>query len=322
MAAASVVTPALFEAGTDATPWRQRGIPVYGVYPYPISHADLLAMHGNDERVSITGLEQGTDMLTRVLTKRSATPAASFSSAGRRPGPHDPTCGGAIAARGGDAARRLRPETGSMLTILWPPSAGHPRSCGARTGDHRPGRGALRPPPRESHLVRRRGQGEHRPSRPMRTGDRIRAGSIMKPFVAAATLQLVEEGKIALDDPLPAVLAARLIARSPEADRITVRMLLNHTSGIAEYSDAAFDREVLADPRRRWRLNELLDRAAALPRTGAPASATRLRLQPARPDPRARDRQVVASRSPRAHLRAARAAAHLAPGARARAGRL
>ena len=61
------VTPALFEAGTDATPWRSRGIPVYGIYPYPISHADLKAMHGNDERVPIRGLEQGTDMLTRVL---------------------------------------------------------------------------------------------------------------------------------------------------------------------------------------------------------------------------------------------------------------
>ncbi len=61
------VTPALFEAGTDATPWRQRGIPVYGVYPYPITNADLKAMHGNDERVPIAALEQGTDMLTRVL---------------------------------------------------------------------------------------------------------------------------------------------------------------------------------------------------------------------------------------------------------------
>jgi len=61
------VTPALFEAGTDATPWRSRGIPVYGIYPYPISHGDLKAMHGNDERVPIRGLEQGTDMLTRVL---------------------------------------------------------------------------------------------------------------------------------------------------------------------------------------------------------------------------------------------------------------
>ena len=71
---ASVVTPALFEAGTDATPWRRRGIPVYGIYPYPISHGDLMAMHGNDERVPISGLEQGTDMLTRVLRKGSGEP--------------------------------------------------------------------------------------------------------------------------------------------------------------------------------------------------------------------------------------------------------
>ena len=44
-----------------------RGIPVYGVYPYPIAHADLQAMHGNDERIAIASLEQGTDMLTRVV---------------------------------------------------------------------------------------------------------------------------------------------------------------------------------------------------------------------------------------------------------------
>ena len=66
------VTPELFEAGTDAVPWREKGIPVYGVYPYPISHAELLRMHGNDERVPISGLEQGTDMLTRVLHEVAA----------------------------------------------------------------------------------------------------------------------------------------------------------------------------------------------------------------------------------------------------------
>jgi acetylornithine deacetylase/succinyl-diaminopimelate desuccinylase-like protein len=65
------VAPALFEAGTDATPWRQRGIPVYGVYPYPISRAELADMHGNDEHISIRRLEEGTDMLTRVI--RAAT---------------------------------------------------------------------------------------------------------------------------------------------------------------------------------------------------------------------------------------------------------
>src|SRR5262249_12852316 len=30
------VTPYLFQAGTDASPWRTRGVPVYGIYPYPL----------------------------------------------------------------------------------------------------------------------------------------------------------------------------------------------------------------------------------------------------------------------------------------------
>jgi acetylornithine deacetylase/succinyl-diaminopimelate desuccinylase-like protein len=45
------VTPYLFNAGTDAIAWRLRGVPVYGIYPYPITDTDLMRMHGNDERV-------------------------------------------------------------------------------------------------------------------------------------------------------------------------------------------------------------------------------------------------------------------------------
>ena len=66
------MTPALFEAGTDAVPWRERGIPVYGVYPYPVSRAELADMHGNDERISVRRLEEGTDMITRVLRAAAA----------------------------------------------------------------------------------------------------------------------------------------------------------------------------------------------------------------------------------------------------------
>jgi acetylornithine deacetylase/succinyl-diaminopimelate desuccinylase-like protein len=62
-----VVTRALYEAGTDAEPWRERGIPVYGLRPYPASAAVLEDMHGIDERVSIAGLNQGTDMVERIL---------------------------------------------------------------------------------------------------------------------------------------------------------------------------------------------------------------------------------------------------------------
>ena len=66
------VAAAQFEAGTDAVPWRERDIPVYGVYPYPVSRAELADMHGNDERISIRRLEQGTDMITRVLRAAAA----------------------------------------------------------------------------------------------------------------------------------------------------------------------------------------------------------------------------------------------------------
>jgi acetylornithine deacetylase/succinyl-diaminopimelate desuccinylase-like protein len=67
------VTPYLFQAGTDASAWRNRGVPVYGIYPYPISDDDLSRMHGNDERVAVDSLDQGTnfvyDTLLRVAAK-------------------------------------------------------------------------------------------------------------------------------------------------------------------------------------------------------------------------------------------------------------
>ena len=61
------VTPYLFQAGTDAAAWRSRGIPVYGIYPYPITKVELRRMHGNDERVSVASLQQGTEMIYRTL---------------------------------------------------------------------------------------------------------------------------------------------------------------------------------------------------------------------------------------------------------------
>jgi acetylornithine deacetylase/succinyl-diaminopimelate desuccinylase-like protein len=66
------VTPYLFQAGTDAAAWRKRGIPVYGIYPYPIPASDLSRMHGNDERVGVRSLAQGTEMIYNLL-RRVAT---------------------------------------------------------------------------------------------------------------------------------------------------------------------------------------------------------------------------------------------------------
>ncbi|HVX38394.1 MAG TPA: M20/M25/M40 family metallo-hydrolase [Gemmatimonadaceae bacterium] len=63
------VTQYLFQAGTDAGAWRAKGVPVYGIYPYAIDADELTRMHGNDERVSVASLEQGTDMIYRVLVE-------------------------------------------------------------------------------------------------------------------------------------------------------------------------------------------------------------------------------------------------------------
>ena len=61
------VTAYLFQAGTDAIAWRSRGVPVYGIYPYPISDDDLSRMHGNNERISIQSLDGGTEMIYQTL---------------------------------------------------------------------------------------------------------------------------------------------------------------------------------------------------------------------------------------------------------------
>jgi acetylornithine deacetylase/succinyl-diaminopimelate desuccinylase-like protein len=66
------VTPYLFQAGTDAFAWRSRGIPVYGIYPYPIDAEDLSRMHGNDERVSVESLREGTELIYKTLLKVAA----------------------------------------------------------------------------------------------------------------------------------------------------------------------------------------------------------------------------------------------------------
>ncbi len=66
------VTPYLFQAGTDASAWRSRGVPVYGIYPYPISNDDLTRMHGNDERVPVASLDQGVELIYNTLLKVAA----------------------------------------------------------------------------------------------------------------------------------------------------------------------------------------------------------------------------------------------------------
>jgi acetylornithine deacetylase/succinyl-diaminopimelate desuccinylase-like protein len=46
-----------------------RGVPVYGIYPYPLDDDILSRMHGNDERIGVQALHQGTDWIYNTLLK-------------------------------------------------------------------------------------------------------------------------------------------------------------------------------------------------------------------------------------------------------------
>jgi CubicO group peptidase (beta-lactamase class C family) len=66
---------------------------------------------------------------------------------------------------------------------------------------------------------------------PNTTDTKFRIGSITKQFTAACILQLIEQGKLNLDDKL-----SKFIPDFPKGDSVTLHMLLNHTSGIASYT--------------------------------------------------------------------------------------
>ena len=62
---------------------------------------------------------------------------------------------------------------------------------------------------------------------------KYRIGSVTKQFTAACILQLIEAGKLSLTDKL-----SKFYPDFPKGDSVTIHMLLNHTSGIASYTDA------------------------------------------------------------------------------------
>lgn len=92
--------------------------------------------------------------------------------------------------------------------------------------------------------------------------------SITKNYIGALTLELVEAGVLTLEDPL-----SRWLPEMANIDSsITLRQLLNHTSGLANYTDnpAIFD-FLFSDPSRTWTPEEVL--ALVDPPTSAPGAA-------------------------------------------------
>ena len=77
------------------------------------------------------------------------------------------------------------------------------------------------------------GVGEVASNTPIRVDDRFRTGRLSKTYVPVVVLQLADEGKLALKDSIERWLP-RVV---PGGGAITVRQLLNHRSGIANYEE-------------------------------------------------------------------------------------
>jgi D-alanyl-D-alanine carboxypeptidase len=94
----------------------------------------------------------------------------------------------------------------------------------------------------------------------MKPTDRMLAGSVGKTFAAATALQLVKEGKIGLDDKIEKYLGSeQWFARLPNAKDITVRQLMNHTSGLVRYEfKDQFTKDLTANPEKIWKPAELV----------------------------------------------------------------
>ncbi len=97
--------------------------------------------------------------------------------------------------------------------------------------------------------------------------------SISKTFIAIAILKLYEKGKINLDESIQKYLPPRLGAHIAQAEKITVRMLLNHTSGIPEYNlQPAYITYLLQHPTHRFKPESYLDYIHQKPLTFEPGS--------------------------------------------------
>jgi D-alanyl-D-alanine carboxypeptidase len=97
--------------------------------------------------------------------------------------------------------------------------------------------------------------------RPMSVEDHTKIGSVTKTLTAEVVLQLVDQGKVGLEDAVTTYLPG-----VPNGDAITVRQLLAMTAGLFNYTeDEYFNTTLDKDPTRPWTAGEVIGIALAHP---------------------------------------------------------
>ncbi|MCX2824619.1 serine hydrolase [Bacillus sp. DHT2] len=107
-----------------------------------------------------------------------------------------------------------------------------------------------------------------RTKKPMKTDFRFRIGSVTKTFTATVVLQLAGENRLNLDDSIEKWLPGVIQGNGYDGNQITIRQILNHTSGIAEYLRSK-DADMM-NTKKTYTAEELVKIGLSLPPDFAP----------------------------------------------------
>jgi D-alanyl-D-alanine carboxypeptidase len=164
----------------------------------------------------------------------------------------------------GDGTHTLDPASRATLEAAFEQGFARSGAAGARVGVWIPGRGSW---------VASHGVADRRTGEPMRRPMQAPIGSVTKTYTVLVALQLVGEGVLGLDDTVD-----RWYPTYPESGAITLRMLMNHSSGIADISVPQIeikcrDPHEVVDPDRLIEISATLPRAPFAPGRGSQYSS-------------------------------------------------
>ncbi|MET3984841.1 serine hydrolase domain-containing protein [Streptomyces sp. PvR034] len=122
--------------------------------------------------------------------------------------------------------------------------------------------------PDKGQYVRAFGVADKATGQKMSTDLYTRIGSETKTFTVTALLQLVDQGKVGLDDPI-----GKYVTGVPNGDKITLRQLAEMRSGLFNYSaDEGFYKALTTNPDKPFTPQQLLDYAFKHPVLFAPGA--------------------------------------------------
>ncbi|AJG91213.1 beta-lactamase family protein (plasmid) [Bacillus tropicus] len=113
------------------------------------------------------------------------------------------------------------------------------------------------------------GRADLRAKKPMKTDFRFRIASVTKTFTATVVLQLAGENRLNLDDSIEKWLPGVIQGNGYDGNQITIRQILNHTSGIVEYAKSE-EVDFFTNTKKSFTAEELVKIGLSIPPEFAP----------------------------------------------------